>query len=148
VNSQHGTSADGQPPAGGRRPADSDGRAVTIAAYVALLVLGAVQALIGTFQYSRGPGPLVAICFDVAIFVTCMLGSRGMRTALGGVLPAVGWLLLTLVLSTAPAGGSVLVTATVAGEWFLFGGALSAVAGAVYAFARWSRPRRRKSGLE
>ena len=154
MNSQHGTPAGARPPAGGhsppgaQRPADTDGRAVTVAAYVALFVLGAVQALIGTFQYSQGPGPLVAICFDVAILVTCILGSRGMRTALGGVLPAAGWLVVTLVLSTAPAGGSVLVTATVAGEWFLFGGALSAVAGAVYAFARWSRPRRRKSGLE
>ena len=65
-----------------------------------------------------------------------------MRTGLGGLLPAAGWLLVTLVLSTAPAGGSILVTATLAGEWFLFGGALSAVGGAVYAYARWSRPRR------
>ena len=138
--------ADGQLPAGGQRPADTDGRAGTVAAYVALFVLGAVQALIGTFQYSRGPGPLAAICFDLAILATCVLGSWGMRTGLGGVLPAAGWLVVTLVLSTAPAGGSILVTATVAGEWFLFGGALSAVGGAVYAFARWSRPRRRNSG--
>jgi Family of unknown function (DUF6113) len=146
VNSQHSKPADGQLPAGGQRPADTDGRAVTVAAYVALFVLGVVQALIGTFQYSRGPGPLAAIGFDVAILATCVLGSWGMRTGLGGVLPAAGWLIVTLVLSTAPAGGSILVTATVAGEWFLFGGALSAVAGAVYAFARWSRPRRRNSG--
>lgn len=136
---------DSCPPVAGR-PGDTDGRAVTVAAYVALFVLGAVQALLGTFQYSRGPGPLAAICFDVAILATCVLGSWGMRTGLGGVLPAAGWLIVTLVLSTAPAGGSVLVTATVAGEWFLFGGALSAVGGAVYAFARWSRPRRRNSG--
>jgi hypothetical protein len=113
-----------------------------VAAYVALFVLGLVQALIGIFQYSRGPAPLAAILFALAILATCVLGSWGMRTVLGGVLPAAGWLVVTLVLSTAPAGGSIVVAATVAGEWFLFGGSLSAVAGAVYAFARWARPRR------
>ena len=117
-----------------------------MAAYVVLFVLGVVQGLVGTFQYSRGPAPLAAICFDIAIFATCVLGSWGMRTALGGVLPAAGWLLVTLVLSSVPAGGSILVTASLAGEWFLFGGAVAAAAGAVYAFARWSRtPWRRKS---
>jgi hypothetical protein len=139
VDSTQGT------PSHGQRPADADGQGVTVSAYVALFVLGLVQGLIGTFQYSRGPAPLAAICFDLAILATCVLGSWGMRTALGGVLPAAGWLLVTLVLSSAPAGGSILVTATLAGEWFLFGGALSAVAGAVYAFTRWSRPRRRRS---
>jgi Family of unknown function (DUF6113) len=116
-----------------------------VSAYVALFALGVVQGLIGTFQYSRGPVPLAAICFDLAILATCVLGSWGMRSALGAVLPAAGWLVVTLVLSSAPAGGSVIVTASQAGEWFLFGGSLSAVAGAVYGFARWGKPRRRSS---
>jgi len=115
-----------------------------VAAYVALFLLGLVQGLIGAFNYSRGPEPLAAICFDVAILLTCVLGSRGMRTALGGVLPAAGWLLTTVVLSSVSPGGSVLVTASVAGEWFLFGGAVSAAAGAVYGFARWSRTSRQR----
>jgi Family of unknown function (DUF6113) len=132
-------------PATGQGPAGADGRGIAVAAYVALFVLGAVEALIGVFQYSRGPAPLVSICFALAILATCVLGSRGMRTALGGVLPAAGWLVVTLVLSSAPAGGSIIVTASSAGEWFLFGGSLSAVAGAVYAFARWGRPRRSRS---
>jgi hypothetical protein len=68
-----------------------------------------------------------------------VLGAAGMRTATGGVLPAVGWLIVTLVLSSAPAGGSVLIADSAAGKWFLFGGAICAAAGAVYAFARWSR---------
>jgi Family of unknown function (DUF6113) len=118
---------------------------VAVAAYAALFVLGAVQGLIGTFQYSRGSVPLAAICFDVAILVTCILGSRGMRTALGGALPAAGWFLVTVILSSVSADGSVLVTASLAGEWFLFGGAVSAAAGAVYAFARWSRMSRQRS---
>ena len=57
---------------------------------------GALQALIGTFQFSRGPAwSLVAICFDLAILATCVLGSWGMRSAAGGVLPAAGWFLVT-----------------------------------------------------
>lgn len=133
-------------PERGQPPLRGDGLGVTVTAYAALFLLGMVQGLIGTFQYSRGPAPLAAILFDLGILVTCVLGGWGMRTALGGVLPAAGWLLVTLVLSSAPAGGSVIVTATPAGEWFLFGGSLAAVAGAVFAFARWGRPRKASAG--
>jgi hypothetical protein len=126
---------------GSQSPAAGDGPAVTVAAYVVLFVLGAVQGLIGTFQYSRGPGPVVAILFDLAILVTCVLGSWGMRSAAGAVLPAAGWLIVTLVLSSVSNDGSVLVADTTAGKWFLFGGALCAAGGAVIGFARWSRPR-------
>ncbi len=104
-----------------------------------LFLLGAVQGLIGTFQYSRGPVPLVAILFAAAILITCLLGSFGMRSASGGALPAAGWLIVTIVLSSVSNDGSVIVTDTTAGKWFLFGGALCAAAGAVSAFARWSR---------
>jgi Family of unknown function (DUF6113) len=116
--------------------------AVAAGGYLALFLLGMVQGLIGTFQYSRGPGVLVAVLFDAAILATCMLGAWGMRTALGGVLPAIGWFVVTVVLSANSAGGSVIVTDTAAGKWFLFGGSLCAAAGAIYAFARWSRATR------
>jgi Family of unknown function (DUF6113) len=120
------------------------GSAVTVAAYVALLLVGALLGLIGAFQFSRSPAPLIAILFDLAILVCCVLGSRGMRTALGGVLPAAGWFIVTVLLTSTSAGGSVIVTATPAGMWFLYGGSVGAAAGAVYAFARWSRPRRER----
>ena len=120
----------------------SDRRAVIVGAYLALFLLGLMQGLIGTFQYSRGPAPLAPVLFDLGILVTCVLGSWGMRTALGGVLPAAGWLLVTLVLSSVSAGGSVVITNTPAGKWFLFGGAVCAAGGAVYAFARWSQASR------
>jgi Family of unknown function (DUF6113) len=123
-----------------------DGSAVTAAAYIALFLVGGLLGLIGAFQFSRGPAPLVAILFDLAILVCCVLGGRGMRTALGGVLPAVGWFIVTVLLTSTSAGGSVIVTATPAGMWFLYGGAVSAAAGAVYAFARWSRSRRQRRG--
>ena len=86
--------------------------------------------------------PLAAIGSTLAILITCMLGARGMRTALGGFLPALGWFAVTLLLSSGSAGGSVFITDSAAGKWFLFGGAVCAAAGAVYAFARWSRPSR------
>jgi hypothetical protein len=117
----------------------SDRRAVIVGAYLALFLLGLLQGLIGTFQYSRGPAPLAAILFDLGILATCVLGSWGMRTALGGVLPAAGWFVVTLLLSSVSAGGSVLVTDTSAGRWFLFGGTVCAAAGAVWSFAVWSR---------
>lgn len=127
---------------GSEPPGAESHPAVTASAYVALFLLGMVQGLIGTFHYSHGPGVLVAILFDAGILATCVLGSSGMRTGLGGVLPAAGWFVVTLVLTGTSAGGSVIVTNTAAGKWFLFGGSLSAAAGAVYAFARWSRASR------
>jgi hypothetical protein len=128
----------------GRSPVTGGSSAVTAAAYVALLLLGGLLGLIGAFQFSRGPAPLAAILFDLAILVCCVLGARGMRTAVGGVLPAAGWFIVTVLLTSTSAGGSVIVTATPAGMWFLYGGAVCAAAGAVYAFARWSRPRRER----
>ncbi|HKD88165.1 MAG TPA: DUF6113 family protein [Streptosporangiaceae bacterium] len=117
-------------------------RGVIAAAYLALCLLGALLGLIGTFHYGQGPAPLAAILFDLAILATCVFGSIGMRSALGGVLPAAGWFVVTLILSSASADGSVLVTDTSAGKWFLFGGAVCAAAGGVYAFAAWSKPSR------
>ncbi len=119
----------------------ADGPVVTAAAYVMLFLLGAVEGLVGTFQYSRGPAPVVSICFAAAILVTCVLGSIGMRSAAGAVLPAFGWFVVTIVLSSVPNDGSVIITDTSAGKWFLFGGAICAAAGAVFGLARWSRSR-------
>jgi hypothetical protein len=72
-----------------------------------------------------------------------------MRSAAGAVLPAAGWLIVSLLLGTSSSGGSVLVTNTAAGKWFLFGGAVCAAGGAVFGFARWSGvlgPRPRPDG--
>jgi hypothetical protein len=107
---------------------------VSAGAYLFLFLLGAVEALIGTFQYSRGPGILVAVCFALGILVTSLLGGWGMGTGAGGVAPSAGWFLVAIVLGLSSAGGSVLVTATTQGEWFLFGGAVCAAAGAIVAF--------------
>jgi hypothetical protein len=142
VSSSRGTSASRQARESAGPAVKGGESAVTAAAYFALLLVGGLLGLIGAFQFSRGPAPLAAILFDAAILVCCVLGARGMRTALGGVLPAAGWFIVTVLLTSTAPGGSVIVTATSAGMWFLYGGAACAAAGAVYAFARWSRPRR------
>jgi hypothetical protein len=122
-------------PAGGRQ----HDRLLTICCYAALFLFGLLQALIGCFQYGRGPVPLAAIGFDLAILLTCAAGAWGMRTPGGGLMPGAGWFLTTLALATGTRGGSVVITNTTAGKWFLFGGAACTAAGCVLSYLRWSR---------
>jgi len=113
-------------------------RFLTAAAYAALLLFGALQALLGCFHYSNGPAPLASVLFDLGILVTCLLGAWGMRTAAGGLMPGVGWFVIAFVAATATQGGSVVITNTTAGEWFLFGGSACAAIGCLAAFLGWS----------
>ena len=85
-----------------------------VSAYVVLFALGIVEGLLGTFQYSSGPVPLAAVCFGLAMLATCVLGAWGMRSGAGGLLPAAGWFLTTLLLGSGH-GDSVLITNTTAG---------------------------------
>jgi hypothetical protein len=116
------------------------------AAYVALFLLGAMQGLIGCFEFDHSLGgvPLAALAFGALILATCVLGAAGMGSALGAVLPAIGWLAAAFVLTQPTAGGSVIVTNTGTGKWFLYGGAVCAGAG-VAAGLRW-RARRPRAG--
>jgi hypothetical protein len=119
------------------RPGGYDGRAVVVGGYIMLFLLGVGQSLIGCFQYSRALGsvPVAALAFDVLILVTCVLGAWGMRSPLGGLVPAVGWFVTTYVLAMGTSGGSVVIMNTGAGKWFLFGGSVCAGAGVLIAFA-------------
>jgi len=84
---------------------------VTVGVYGMLFLFGAVQGLIGSFQYS------------------------------GAVLPGIGWILASFLLSMPVSNGSVIITSTKAGEWYLYGGTLSVAAGVVASFvgvARWA----------
>jgi hypothetical protein len=120
-------------------------RGLRAAIYAVLFILGAVQGVIGSFQYGQSPVPLIAIVLDVAIFATCVLGGWAMHSLAGGLTPAVGWMLTSFILSMGSAQGTVIITASAAGEWYLYGGALAAVAGVGTAFVRWAysqgRPR-------
>ena len=118
-------------------------RALTAVAYIVLLVLGAVQGLIGSFQYSRSPVPLMAILLALVIFATCVLCGWGMRSFVGGLLPALGWIIVSFVLAMPNSHGSVIITNTTAGKWYLYGGALAAAAGATTAFVLRARAQAR-----
>jgi Family of unknown function (DUF6113) len=118
-------------------------RAMTAAGYVLLFVLGALQGMIGSFNYSRSPAPLVAIILDLVILATCVLAGWGLRTFGGGLAPAIGWIVASFVLSMPRPNGSIIITSTTAGEWYLYGGALAALAGAAAAFLLWARSRPR-----
>jgi len=112
---------------------------VTIALYLALFLLGLAEAMVGAFFYSVGPVPLAAVGFDLAIAGTCLFGGWGMSRPSGGLAPAAGWLIGVFVLASGTPAGSVLITATRAGSWFLVGGAISAAAAVVAAFIVWTR---------
>jgi len=109
-------------------------RGLTITTYLALFLFGIAQGVVGAFCYGVGPAPLAAVGFDLAILATCLLGAWGTRHGLGGFGPAVGWFIATFVLASGTSSGSVIVTASSAGEWFLFGGAVSAMIGVVAGF--------------
>jgi hypothetical protein len=117
----------GPPPAGGQR-------ALTVVGYVTLFLLGALQGLIGSFQYGQSPAPLIAIVLVAVIFATCVACGLGLGTFGGGLLPAVGWILASFILASGRPNGSVIITASTAGEWYLYGGALACAAGSVTAF--------------
>ncbi len=107
-------------------------------AYAALFLLGVMEGLIGCFQFSRsaGPVPVAALGFCVAIFLSCLLGGWGMASPLGGLVAALGWLAASFVLSLPTPAGSVIVTNTAAGKWYLYGGAVAAAAGVLLTFQR------------
>jgi hypothetical protein len=120
-------------------PGRRHSRAFTAAAYLVLLALGVAQGLFGSFQYARSPVPLVAVALDVLLFATCLLCGWGMESFAGGLVPALGWFIAVLVLSMPTRNGSVIITATTAGEWFLYGGSLAAAVGAATAFVLRAR---------
>ena len=115
------------------------------AVYGALVVLGAVEGLIGSFQYSHvvGPVPLAALVACVVILATCVLACWAVRSVTGALMPAFGWILASFVMSLPASNGSVIITNTAAGKWFLYGGALSTVVGVALSFAGLARARPR-----
>ncbi len=108
--------------------------------YGVLLVLGLLLGMIGSFQYGwvLGSFPVAAVAFALGIGAVCVAAAWGMRRPLGGLMPAVGWFVASFVLATSTPGGSVVITNTAAGKWFLFGGSVCAVAGVVVSFSLWS----------
>ena len=113
----------------------------TVAVYGMLFLLGAVQGVIGSFQYSwqAGPVPVAALVCCAVLLATCLLGAWATRSVSGAFAPAVGWLLAAFVLSMPVSNGSVIITNTAAGRWFLYGGTLCAAVGVALSFGGWIR---------
>ena len=113
----------------------------TVAVYGMLFLLGAVQGAIGSFQYSwmAGPVPAAALACCAVLLATCLLGAWAMRSVSGAVAPAAGWIVAAFVLSMPVSNGSVIITNTAAGRWYLYGGTLCAVAGVALSFPGWIR---------
>jgi hypothetical protein len=109
------------------------GSYITAGAYGGLLLLGAAEGMIGSFQYSR-LAPVGAILFCAGIFVTCLLGAWAMESISGSFVPALGWILASFVLSMPMSNGSVIIASTSAGKWYLYGGMLSVAAALVISF--------------
>jgi hypothetical protein len=106
-----------------------------------IFVLGAVQGLVGSFQYSQGPAPLVAIVLDAAILATCVLAGWGARSFGVTLAAAGGWLIASFIMAMGTHEGSIIITNTVAGEWFLYGGTLAVLVGSLATFALLTRSR-------
>jgi hypothetical protein len=114
---------------------------VSLGVYGVLFLFGAVQGLIGSFQYSRASGlvPVAALVCCAVILATCVLAAWATRSVSGAVLPGIGWILTSFVLSMPVSNGSVIITSTKAGEWYLYGGTLSVAAGVVASFVGVAR---------
>jgi hypothetical protein len=117
---------------------------VTAGTYGVLFLFGVMQGLIGSFQYSRTSGsvPVAALACCAAILATCVLGAWATRSFSGAVLPGIGWIITSFVLSMRVPNGSVIITDTTAGRVYLYGGTLSVAVGMVASFvgtARWAR---------
>jgi hypothetical protein len=116
---------------------------VTGGVYGVLFLFGVVQGMLGSFLYSGmiGPVPLAAIAFCVAILATCLLAAWAVRALSAALVPAIGWIAASFVLSMPVASGSVIIANGTAGKWYLYGGTLCAVGGVVLASLTRARPR-------
>ena len=120
-------------------------RLVIAGVYVALFLLGAVEGMIGSFQYSRTAGsvPAAALVSCAVILATCLLAAWGTRSVSGALVPGIGWILASFVLSMPVANGSVIITNTTPGKWYLYGGTVSVLVGVALSFGGWVRAQSR-----
>jgi hypothetical protein len=116
-------------------------QALTVATYLALILFGGAQAVLGAFFAGSLLSPAAAVGFDAAICATCLLGGWGLRTWAGAAAPAASWFVVALVVAFVPSGETVVITGSGAGPWFLLGGAASVAAGVVVAHVLWPRGR-------
>ena len=121
---------------------------VPVSVYAVLFLLGLVEGMIGSFQYSRtvGPVPAAALVSCAVILATCLLGAWAMRSVTGAIMPGMGWIIASFVLSMPVSNGSVIITNTTPGLWYLYGGTLSVAVAVVLSFVGMARSTGRAGG--
>jgi hypothetical protein len=109
--------------------------------YAVLFIFGVLLGLTGAFQFSRsiGPVPIGAICFVLAIGAACWLCGRATLSVGGPLAAALGWIVASFSMALPNTGGSVVITNSLAGEIYLYGGALCAAIGVGASFGGWTR---------
>jgi hypothetical protein len=114
---------------------------VSIGVYSVLFLLGLVEGMIGSFQYARTAGsvPVSALACCAIILATCLLAAWAMHSVTAAILPGMGWIIASFVLSMPVSNGSVIITNTAPGKWYLYGGTLSVAVAVVLSFVGMAR---------
>ncbi|GHE29284.1 hypothetical protein GCM10017673_34700 [Streptosporangium violaceochromogenes] len=111
----------------------SPGRAVTVAAYVVLVMLGLVMGVLGAFQHSwyarPVPIPVAAPVCVPALFAVCRGAGWGMGTRSAALAPAAGWLAVTTIWLSDRPEGDVVIAGDLSGYIYLYGGLIAALVG-------------------
>lgn len=104
--------------------------ALAIIAYVALAVLGVLAGIVQSFSHGweLGPLPLAALMILLVNFGVFRLAGLGMGRKLGAIVPAAGWAVAVTAVASGRPEGDVIVTGTLVGYLFLFGGMIAAAA--------------------
>jgi len=114
--------------------------------YAVLFVLGAFEGIVGSFHYSQPPAPWIAVLLVLALFTSCLLAAVGTESFRGMVMVAIGWAIAAFLLSMGSHAGSVIITATTAGEVFLYGGTLAVGLAALATYVWQTRSRLARAG--
>src|SRR5580692_4623079 len=114
---------------------------VSFGVFCVLFLLGLVEGMFGSFQYAWvvGSVPAAALVCCAVILATCLLAAWATRSVSGAIMPGMGWIIASFVLSMPVSNGSVIITATTPDKWYLYGGTLSVVAAVVVSFAGMAR---------
>ena len=113
---------------------------VTGMAYGVLAVLGSVLGVIGSFAFSWEARslPVAAVLLSMINLAVFRGAGWAMETKLGAVVPAVFWLVVVVVLASRRPEGDLVVTGTIPGYVFIFGGAVAALV--AISWTRSARP--------
>jgi hypothetical protein len=101
---------------------------ITGAAYGGLIVAGLMLGVIESFSFSwtAGPIPLAAILWSLFNLVAFWGAGWGMGGKLGATVPTLMWLVVVILLAIQRPEGDLVVTGTMEGTVFLYGGVLAA----------------------